>query len=196
MQAVTSNGAANGICNQNLPNDSVYKRFLYFVSALAHNDFYIAIDNHVVYDTSYQNPTQWGAMWAQVRLAPTCLPVSCAERAHSCASSHFWLSCACSQGREQSPPMRYCNDGWEKGMALLRWAVLYLPQKSVTCLHSIDATATCAQLLKDLNADPVVKNRIMIDIMNEPDARQLTCDTGHATPCVLVLLCEPRDDAC
>ena len=34
-----------------------------------------------------------------------------------------------------------------------------------------------AQLLKDLNADPVVKNRIMIDIMNEPEARQLRC--GH-----------------
>jgi len=40
-QAVTSNGAANGICNQNLPNDSVYKRFLYVISALANNGFYV-----------------------------------------------------------------------------------------------------------------------------------------------------------
>ena len=81
MQAVTSNGAASGICNQNLPNDSVYKRFLYFISALAHNGFYIAIDNHVVYDTSYQNPTQWAAIWAQVTIptqASTCLPLACA----------------------------------------------------------------------------------------------------------------------
>ena len=82
-QAVTSNGAANGICNQYLPNDSVYKRFLYFISALAHNGFYIAIDNHVVYDTSYQNPTQWAAMWAQVTVptqASICLPtILCLE---------------------------------------------------------------------------------------------------------------------
>ena len=53
-----------------------------------------------------------------------------------------------------------------------------------------------AQLLKDLNADPVVKNRIMIDIMNEPEARQLRCDTGHARPCILELLGGPREDAC
>ena len=80
-QAVTSNGAANGICNQNLPNDSVYKRFLYFISALAHNGFYIAIDNHVVYDTSYQNPTQWAAMWAQVlylHKPPSACQLACA----------------------------------------------------------------------------------------------------------------------
>ena len=102
MQAVTSNGAADGICNKNLPNDSVYKRFLYFVSALAHNGFYIAIDNHVVYDTSYQNPTQWAAMWAQVRLlarrtlfVPADQPVAvcatlCAKRVHP--ATFCWLA--------------------------------------------------------------------------------------------------------
>lgn len=93
-QAVTSNGAADGICNENLPNDSVYKRFLYFVSALAHNGFYIAIDNHVVYDTSYQNPTQWAAMWAQVTIpkqASICLPT--------------WL---CSKEQENVPPATFC----------------------------------------------------------------------------------------
>ena len=112
MQAVTSNGAANGICNQNLPNDSVYKRFLYFVSALAHNDFYIAIDNHVVYDTSYQNPTQWAAMWAQVTDQPDTtlhLPANHAvlERARQlCIQPPLAVMRFVVTGREQSPPMR------------------------------------------------------------------------------------------
>ncbi|KAK9822485.1 hypothetical protein WJX81_001062 [Elliptochloris bilobata] len=90
-QAVTSNGAADGICNEKLPNDSIYKRFLYVVSTLANNGFYVIVDNHLSYDTTYQNGAQWAALWAQ--------------------------------------------------------------------------------LLKDMIADPAVKNRVMIDIMNEPDAR-------------------------
>lgn len=66
-QAVKSNGAANGICNENLPNDGVYHRFLYVISALAANGFYIVVDNHIVVDSSYQNPGQWAALWAQAR---------------------------------------------------------------------------------------------------------------------------------
>ena len=69
-QTVTSNGAANGICNQLLPNDSIYKRFLYVVSALAANGFYVIVDNHITYDSTYQNPAQWAALWAQVRPRP------------------------------------------------------------------------------------------------------------------------------
>lgn len=69
--------------------------------------------------------------------------------------------------------------------------MLYSPQTSIACVDCTDAFAMYAQLLKDLNADPVVKNRIMIDIMNEPEARQLRCDTKNARPCILELLFEP-----
>lgn len=65
---MSSNGAADGTCNELLPNDSIYKRFLYVVSTLAHNGFYIVVDNHLSYDTTYQNQGQWTALWAQVRL--------------------------------------------------------------------------------------------------------------------------------
>ena len=68
LQAVSSDGAADGKCNELLPNDSIYKRFLYVVSTLAHNGFYIVVDNHLSYDTTYQNQAQWTALWAQVRL--------------------------------------------------------------------------------------------------------------------------------
>ena len=33
----------------------------------------------------------------------------------------------------------------------------------------------CMQLLTDMIADPVVKNRVMIDVMNEPDVRGIKC---------------------
>ncbi len=69
-QAVTSNGAANGTCNAALPNDTIYKRFLYVVSALANNGFYVIVDNHLSYDSTYQNQGQWTALWAQARAAP------------------------------------------------------------------------------------------------------------------------------
>ena len=67
LQAVSSNGAADGTCNELLPNDSIYKRFLYVVSTLAHNGFYVLVDNHLSFDTTYQNQAQWTALWAQVR---------------------------------------------------------------------------------------------------------------------------------
>jgi hypothetical protein len=68
-QTITSNGAADGTCNENLPNDSIYKRFLYVVSALANNGFYVIVDNHLSYDSTYQNQGQWTALWAQARAA-------------------------------------------------------------------------------------------------------------------------------
>ena len=45
--ATGSTGAADGVCNEFLPNDSVYSRFLYVVHSLAANGFYVVIDNHL-----------------------------------------------------------------------------------------------------------------------------------------------------
>ena len=42
----------------------------------------------------------------------------------------------------------------------------------------------CMQLLTDMIADPVVKNRVMIDVMNEPDVRGIKCawTLKHVSP--------------
>ena len=87
-QTVTSNGAADGICNELLPNDSIYKRFLYVVSALAANGFYVIVDNHISYDSTYQNPAQWAALWAQVRPRPA-LWAHCSAVGFLCNASAF-----------------------------------------------------------------------------------------------------------
>lgn len=42
-------------------------------------------------------------------------------------------------------------------------------------LHCSLILLRAAQLLTDMIADPVVKNRVMIDVMNEPDARGIRC---------------------
>ena len=102
-----STGAADGICNEQLPNDSVYNRFLYVVRTLAANGFYVLIDDHLSFDaTAATNPAQWVAYWAQ--------------------------------------------------------------------------------LLRDLVADPVTAGRVMVDLLNEPDARGLRCAAPPAPPCLPV----------
>ena len=94
--ATGSTGAADGVCNEMLPNTDVYTRFLYVVHSLAANGFYVVIDNHLSFDaTAATNPSQWVAMWAQ--------------------------------------------------------------------------------LLGDIVADPVAKGRVMVDLLNEPDARGFRC---------------------
>ena len=60
-------GAADGVCNEQVPNNSVYARFLWVVRFLTHNNFYVVIDNHLAPDnTAVVNPAQWAALWAQV----------------------------------------------------------------------------------------------------------------------------------
>ena len=60
-------GAADGVCNEQVPNNSVYARFLWVVRFLTHNNFYVVIDNHLANDnTAATNPAQWAALWAQV----------------------------------------------------------------------------------------------------------------------------------
>lgn len=104
------------------------------------------VDNHIVVDSSYQNPGQWAALWAQV--GRHSLNVTCASRSASAFDSDI------------SPS---------------RPGVVQL----VDCRHACMAATvvrcvTCsprAQLLKDMIADPAVKNRVMIDVMNEPGER-------------------------
>ncbi|KAK9811067.1 hypothetical protein WJX73_010697 [Symbiochloris irregularis] len=82
------------ICNEKLPNDSVYKRFLYIVQFMAYNNFYVLIDDHSEDSTVKYNTGQWPSLWAS--------------------------------------------------------------------------------LVKDLVADPKVANRLMVDILNEPDSFSYT----------------------
>ena len=48
----------DGTCNADLPNDSVYTRFLYTIRYLAANGFYVVLDNQLNTDpTAVNNPT-------------------------------------------------------------------------------------------------------------------------------------------
>ena len=50
---------ADSVCNAQLPNDTVYARFLYVIRFLAANGFYVLIDNHLSFDsTAATNPAQ------------------------------------------------------------------------------------------------------------------------------------------
>lgn len=98
-QAVTSNGAANGVCNADIPNDSVYKRYLYVISALAANGFYVVLDNHVVVDNTYQDGNKWAAMWAQV-----CHRLSPYHYTESAQRNHAWATVFVSRS------LRACTD--------------------------------------------------------------------------------------
>lgn len=47
----------SGVCNDYVPNESIYNRFLYVVGYLARQGFYILIDNHANSDpTVINNP--------------------------------------------------------------------------------------------------------------------------------------------
>ncbi|CAL5227268.1 g10199 [Coccomyxa viridis] len=57
----------SGICNANMPNDSVYARFLYVIKVLVDNGFYVLIDNHLNLDsTAVDNPIGWVTYWANL----------------------------------------------------------------------------------------------------------------------------------
>jgi hypothetical protein len=48
---------------------------------------------------------------------------------------------------------------------------------------ALTGSARAPQLLSDMIADPAVKNRVMIDVMNEPDARGLRYGGPQALEC-------------
>ncbi len=50
---------ADSVCNEALPNNTVYARFLYVIRFLTANGFYVLIDNHLSFDsTAATNPAQ------------------------------------------------------------------------------------------------------------------------------------------
>ncbi|CAL5222764.1 g5176 [Coccomyxa viridis] len=63
-------GGNAGTCNANMPNNSVYTRFLYVIKVLVDNGFYVLIDNHLNTDsTAVDNPTGWVTYWANLMAA-------------------------------------------------------------------------------------------------------------------------------
>ncbi|CAL5222763.1 g5175 [Coccomyxa viridis] len=59
--------SSSGTCNADMPNTSVYTRFLYVVKVLVDNGFYVLIDNHLNTDsTAVDNPTGWVTYWANL----------------------------------------------------------------------------------------------------------------------------------
>ncbi|BDA45059.1 hypothetical protein COCOBI_06-5390 [Coccomyxa sp. Obi] len=60
-------GGQDGICNELLPNDSVFTRLLYVIRAMVDNGFFVLLDNHLNLDsTATDNPDQWRQMWKQL----------------------------------------------------------------------------------------------------------------------------------
>ena len=55
----------DGQCNGDLPNDSVYTRFLYTVRYLTANNFYVVLDNQLNTDPT---ATMDSAVWAPLPL--------------------------------------------------------------------------------------------------------------------------------
>ena len=59
-----------GICNSDLPNSSVFDRFLYVIRFFARNGLYVMIDNHLNLDpTAVQDPIKWAQYWGQLATA-------------------------------------------------------------------------------------------------------------------------------
>ena len=145
-------GAADGVCNEQVPNNSVYARFLWVVRFLTHNNFYVVIDNHLSNDnTALANPAQWAALWAQVPA-----PLS---------------SSACRWHPRPGHPCK-CQIATQVCMIPLRKGHCCALSKLTTGEASTsNSEHVLVQLLTDIIADAPSRNRVMIDILNEPDAR-------------------------
>ena len=60
MQKTPPDSYNNGVCNADLPNDSVYTRFLYTVRYLARNGMYVVLDNQCNVDPTITDDSQVG----------------------------------------------------------------------------------------------------------------------------------------
>lgn len=68
---------AAGMCNDYLPNDTTFNRFLWVVNFFARNGFYVLIDNHLREDqTVLQNQQQWVQDWVNLVSAISQDPIS------------------------------------------------------------------------------------------------------------------------
>lgn len=60
------NGYGSG-CNNYLPNDTTFNRFVWVVNYLAQNGFYVLLDNHLREDqTAIENPQEWVDQWVKL----------------------------------------------------------------------------------------------------------------------------------
>lgn len=65
-----------GQCNEYLPNDSTFNRFVWVAKFYANNGFYVLVDNHLREDqTALNDPNGWATQWAQLATALASDPV-------------------------------------------------------------------------------------------------------------------------
>ena len=153
------------MCNDYVPNNSVYTRFLYVVGYFVRQGFYVLIDNHsntdptVVNNPAVRPPAPDLVAMTQVF---TLLDLSASRLGRLCL-----LPC---------------------------WLLMLLTEvaHSVRGGHCLSAMQTWlaqwTQLMMDITSDPVSKAMVMVDILNEPDSRGLTCGAppllGSLCPCM------------
>ena len=96
MQASPPDSYNDGTCNADLPNDSVYTRFLYTVRYLARNGFYVVLDQQVNVDPTITDDAQVSyfisCKGARPGLSPTTRSTN--SRAHCLSdTSHSLVAC-------------------------------------------------------------------------------------------------------
>ena len=141
----------SGVCNDYVPMESVRTRFLWACKWLAANGFYVVIDDHMAYDTLVR------------------------ER----------------EPRRRAGGERAGEREGERGTAPPAHTSTSQPPRPLSLpihLHSsfprqiLDDTPKWVQswkeLARDIAADPVMRNRVMLDIINEPDSRGIKWATG------------------
>ena len=147
-------GRADRTCNEYVPNDSLRNRFFWAMRYLAANGFYVIIDDHLAYDTMVRG----GGRGERKRGKRE----SGKRREKDSRRSHppcFLL-----------PPSPFLSP----------FSVLFPSHFFVQALDSPDKwVASWQALARDIGRDPLLRNRVMLDVLNEPDSRGLKWATGH-----------------
>lgn len=81
----------SGTCNLNLPNSSVYARFIYIIRYLTRQGFYVIIDDHFNVDNLAQTDSGASSICSQRASCSDCHPYC---RGSGC----LWNSIACITG--------------------------------------------------------------------------------------------------
>ena len=145
------------VCNQNLPNDSVYHRFLYVIQVRSAFTLDLKPFNHhiSIYQKALLHAPSLGIRLHLVR--------------------HILVS-SLSQSVENFSDLGPCP-------------LQFLARNNFYILiddHSEDPTVQndpnlwvqyWTQLMTDITADPISRNRVMVDILNEPDHASYKWDT-------------------
>ena len=97
----TASVDSTGTCNLNLPNSSVYARFLYLIRYLTRNGFYVIVDNHLNVDALAQDDPSEGALSnppstlhalhaEHLRRSGTCCKMHMLQAGHVLGGSRLW----------------------------------------------------------------------------------------------------------